>query len=264
MRRFRCEVALLLLSLVLVPLQVRGRRGSDPLLQRFWSTAAAPLRSGGGRLWSWFHRWRAAEGELEALGRRNRELRRLTLAQRIRIAQLEDRVREEGRRRELAAAVQPEGWTLVFAHALVTRDPFLQPSLELDRGREAGMVGGEPVVSAQGVLGLIRPGCGPRRARVRTILDPGVRIAVRLEGTDLLAMAEGRRGEVAVLWCPRGSPVVPGTTWVSSGLDRQAPPGLPVAVTESVLPRSDGFLEIHARPAADFSRLDTVAVLVPK
>jgi rod shape-determining protein MreC len=49
----------------------------------------------------------------------------------------------------------------------------------------------------------------------------------------------------------------------SAGIDGIYPRGVPIGVVQSVGRGSNLFLEIHIRPAADFSRLTDVLLLAP-
>jgi rod shape-determining protein MreC len=136
-------------------------------------------------------------------------------------------------------------------------------SVLVDRGRSHGVLAGHPVITEQGVVGLVTR-TSPHAAKTMLLLDrqstiDGVvqrsraRGIVRGRGTDLLEF------EFVV----RESDVQLGDTVITSGLGGVYPKGLRIGEIVSLEDPGGSLIQIaHVQPAVDFGRLEQVFVLL--
>ncbi len=154
--------------------------------------------------------------------------------------------------------------------AVMTRvigDPaggFMQ-SVLLAGGAAQGIDKGQPAVTA--AAGPGEPGLGAfvgrvvqvgdDSARLLLITDVNSRIPVVLEQSHIHAILGGDDGDrPQLLFLPAGASIATGERVVTSGTDRQLPPGIAVGVVAS---NDEG--GVRVQPLADLGRLDFVSVL---
>lgn len=146
----------------------------------------------------------------------------------------------------------------------VSSDPYIQ-EVVLNRGTEAGVFEGQPVLDANGVLGQVIS-LGDMTSRVLLISDPRSGIPVEDSRNGLRGVVVGT-GEVATLSLtnvPLTSDIQVGDTLVTSGLGGVYPMGYPVGTVESVS-KNDGqaFDNIVVKPAAQVDRSRLVLLIWP-
>ena len=136
-------------------------------------------------------------------------------------------------------------------------------SILVDRGRAHGVRAGNPVITAEGVVGLVT---ATSRHAAKTMLLLGRQSAidgivqrsrargiVRGRGTDLLAF------EFVV----RGGDVKVGDIVITSGLGGVYPKGLRIGEVEELLDPAGGLRQTATlRPAVDFGRLEQIFVMM--
>jgi rod shape-determining protein MreC len=136
-------------------------------------------------------------------------------------------------------------------------------SLLLDRGRDANVRSGMPVVSDQGLVGLVSA-TTPHASRAMLLLD-------RRSAADVVIQRSRARGIVRGTGTPmlqytfmvRGDDVIVGDEVVTSGIGGVYPKGLRVGTVRSVQ-REPG-QTIHTAevvPAVDFGRVEQVFVML--
>ena len=126
----------------------------------------------------------------------------------------------------------------------------------LSAGRTAGVMPGQPVRSADGLIGRVLE-TGRWAARVMLITDGASNVPVRLvrDGTPALAVGRGD-GTIELRTLEVGqNPFRRGDILVTSGVGGIFPPNIPVAVVTA----SEGDTAI-ARPVADPARMDFAIV----
>ena len=201
----------------------------------------------------------ASYGDLEA---ENERLRAQLDEARGRAAAGADAVRE--REQLLAQAGLASAVPTVAARVVADAASNFDLTVEVDRGRAAGVGTGMPVVTAAGLVGRVVE-VSERRATVRLVTDPQSDVGVRLASSGDLALVKGRgagRSFAVDLVGPQ-VPVTPGEVLVTSGLQTAAyPPGLVVATVRSAELRTGALQQdVVADPVADLSRLAFVRVL---
>ena len=138
-------------------------------------------------------------------------------------------------------------------------------ALELDKGTDAGLAVGMPVVTGGGLVGRISQATADT-AQVELITDPEFRVGVRLATSGALGTARGLGHDEPLRVDSSISPrtkIEEGTGVVTSGVDRSAfPPGVPVGTVSSTDEGSGGLaLELVLDPLVDVDQLSYVTVL---
>jgi rod shape-determining protein MreC len=151
------------------------------------------------------------------------------------------------------------------------RDPFAQ-KLFVDKGTEAGLVPGEAVIDADGVVGQVTR-VFPMMAEVTLVGDKDHAVPVKVVRSGLRSVLYGSgTGRLPELrFMAPSSDIEVGDMLVTSGIDGTYPPGLAVAEVTS-LERDTGqmFARITASPLAGVDRsvhllvLGSAAALPPR
>jgi rod shape-determining protein MreC len=138
-------------------------------------------------------------------------------------------------------------------------------TIDIDKGSDAGVKVGMPVVSGDGLVGRVVQ-ASSARATVELLTDPEFRVGVRLVQTRQLGTARGRGrgGTLAV-----DSNIDPDTTvkrgafLTTSGTDRSAfPADIPVGEVASTRDTGGPALELLVKPFVDLDRLTFVNVML--
>ncbi len=137
-------------------------------------------------------------------------------------------------------------------------------TVQIDRGRNAGVSPGMPVVAGAGLVGRVVD-VSRSRATILLITDPKSNVGVRLSGSGDVAVAAGRgsRSTLRLDYVDLASEVSKGETVVTSGLQQSVfPPGIPIG---KVVAATSGAGSLHqdvtVEPAVDLRRLTFVKVL---
>jgi rod shape-determining protein MreC len=133
----------------------------------------------------------------------------------------------------------------------------------INRGSRDGLVTGQPVIDAQGVMGQVDE-TGLSIAQVILISDPDHALPVRVQRTGLrtVAYGSGRINRLRLTDLPMNVDLVPGDILVTSGLGGAFPAGLPVAEVASVSrPTGEAFARAAVEPLARLDRARHVLVV---
>ncbi|NNE69734.1 MAG: rod shape-determining protein MreC [Rhodothermales bacterium] len=137
-------------------------------------------------------------------------------------------------------------------------------SLVISVGSEHGIAENMAVVDPRGIVGVVDL-VGPRHSVVRSFLDPGFMMPVKIEphlSDGILERSQDRPDRLEVLHVPTTDPIATGQRVVSSGYSGIFRRGLAVGVIDSVSVSEDGlFWEIRVDPATPLSTLQHVFVL---
>lgn len=147
--------------------------------------------------------------------------------------------------------------------AVIGRDPspFLQYII-INRGSDAGLRRGMPVVSAQGLVGRVAA-VTAGAARVQLITDPSSAINVRIRPSQAEAVLTGSiTGDLTVEAIPQEADVQIGNLVLTSGLGGNFPPDILIGQVSGVrkLP-VELFQSASVQPIVDFSNLKIVMVI---
>lgn len=195
----------------------------------------------------------------------NRELRatiRGTAAELLRFAALEE---ENRRLRALLQAAQTHDYVVEVARLLsVDLDPF-RHQLMLNRGERHGVVRGQALIDAHGVMGQINR-INPFTSYALLITDPShaIPVEVNRNGLRTIARGTGDTDRLDLPYLPNNSDIEVGDLLVTSGLGGVFPPGYPVGIVTTVTRRpGERFSDISATPAALLNRSREVLLVRP-
>jgi rod shape-determining protein MreC len=135
-------------------------------------------------------------------------------------------------------------------------------AVTIDKGLTDGISRDMPVLNAAGVVGRVaQPSANT--ATVQLLIDRSAAAAVRIERTRTEGIALGNGNDTLRLeYLSATADVVVGDTVVTAGIDGVYPPGLGIGRIEHVERAGPAYRRVVIRPFADFSRLETVLVLV--
>jgi rod shape-determining protein MreC len=236
----------------------------------FFNTASGPLTGGFVAIQQWFAtRAQAiqeivgAPRDLVTLRTRNAELEAQVSQLQTQVIDLQQRVSET----EILAALvdferaSPE--SSYKAASVIGRDPspFLHYVI-INRGSNAGIQRGMPVVTNEGLVGRIDAVIADA-ARIQLVTDPVSSVNVHLKNANTDAVLVGSvTGDVSLDLISQDSTLNPGDLILTSGLGGGFPQGLIVGQVLNVrkLP-AELFQQATVQPAVDFSRLQIVLVI---
>jgi rod shape-determining protein MreC len=135
-------------------------------------------------------------------------------------------------------------------------------AITIDKGLGDGLALDMPVISSAGVLGRVAIPAGGT-STVQLIIDRSAAVAVRTDRTRTEGIALGNGdGTLRLEYLSATADVVQGDTVSTAGIDGVYPPGLAVGRVERVERAGPAYRLVVIRPFADFSRLETVLILV--
>lgn len=175
----------------------------------------------------------------ERLRRENQTLRQL--------AELRPRITHPG----IVAEVQPGN-----------RTPHSQIRL-LDKGEHHGVLAGQPVIDASGVVGQITR-VYPFHSEMTLITDPGISVPITVRRTSLNTIAFGGTapGQLELRLQTADADLRTDDVLLTSGLDALYPPGLPVGRIRHIdTSGADPFSRITIEPAGNVNTPALVLVL---
>lgn len=204
-----------------------------------------------------------APSDLAELRDRNAELE----------SQIADLTNENAQLKELEAQYNVVAGLLDYASAnpdrrylaadVVARDEslFLRYVL-LNKGTNDGVIRGMPVVTDQGLVGLITEATA-NASKVILITDASAAVNVRLQESRAEGVMVGQEsGELRLLYITQDADMKQGDRIVTSGLGGTYPAGIVVGTVSSVRRRTnDVSQEADVAPSVDFTRLETVLII---
>jgi rod shape-determining protein MreC len=135
-------------------------------------------------------------------------------------------------------------------------------AITIDKGLGDGVRRDMPVINSAGVLGRVALPAG-NTATVQLIIDRSAAVGVRIDSTRTEGIALGNGdGTLRLEYLPATAEVTEGDTVVTAGIDGIYPQGLGVGRVERVERVGPAYRKVVVRPFADFSRLETVLILV--
>lgn len=164
-------------------------------------------------------------------------------------------------RRLLGMRERGIGASVVAEVLYETRDPFTR-RLTVDRGQQHGVMPGQPVLDAEGVLGQVSRVL-PLAAEVTLLTDRNQTLSVELRrnGVRAVAYGAGRGGALELRYLPASIDIQDGDLVVTSGLDGVFPPGLPVGKVTGVSRGRASFTLARVEPAAAIERTRMLLIL---
>ncbi|MEB2317174.1 MAG: rod shape-determining protein MreC [Pseudomonadota bacterium] len=235
----------------------------------------APLRQGVGtllypvqRILLWPRDTIAMVGEYTTeIGRvraENAELRRIETVNARALLQAEQLASENAQLRKLVDMRERLAIRSAVAEVLYeTRDPFIR-HLVLDKGLQHGVLPGQPVIDAGGVVGQITR-VTEFSAEVTLLTDrqSTIPVSVRRTGQRAIAFGGPDPGRLELRYLPANADLREGDLLETSGLDDLFPPGLPVGRVIDFGPvAGSAFSRALIEPAAAIERSRLLLVLL--
>lgn len=151
-----------------------------------------------------------------------------------------------------------------MAETLYTgRDPFSYKII-IDKGSDANLKAGQPVVDASGLLGQVTR-VQPLTAEVTLVIDKNQMVPVMVARTGQRAILYGYGGGVEIRYLPQSADIKDGDHIVTSGVDGVYPAGIPVArVTRVERNQGATFARIATAPLAGVQQTRYMLVLGEK
>ncbi len=202
--------------------------------------------------------------DLNVLRATNAQLRKEEIANAAVLLQAEQLAAENRELRKILGARDRLPVTSVMGQVLYeARDPFSR-KLVIDKGSQDGLLQGQPVVDAGGVLGQVTR-VFPLSAEVTIITDRSLTIPVQVARTGVRAIAYGggQDGKIELRYLPSNADIKLGDSIVTSGLDGLYPTGLPVGKISAINQQSVGsFVPALVTPSGGVDRAQLLSVLL--
>lgn len=152
----------------------------------------------------------------------------------------------------------------VAARVVNTAPSNVQLTVEINRGTNAGVAAGMPVVVGSGLVGRVASTSGERSV-VRLITDPDVNVSARLAPSGVLTSVKGN-GAGALLRAEEIKPdqaLGEGEAVVTSAIGGNYPDSIPIGrVVRAEAVAGVSYQRVEIDPVVDFGRLEFVRVLL--
>ncbi|WP_257387456.1 rod shape-determining protein MreC [Tahibacter caeni] len=208
---------------------------------------------------------RLAVADRQALTQENQRLREALLLTQARLNRLSAVAEQNTRLKELLDVQHSLGLGVQLAKLIdIVLDPYRQ-RITLDAGARQGVVVGQAVLDAYGVMGQISEVL-PTTSTAILITDTSHAVPVVIERTGLrtIAYGSGSSDRLDVPNIPVSADVKAGDKLLTSGLGGSFPAGFPVGEIRSVAADPSGMFAVAvARPAAALERSGDVLLLRP-
>lgn len=203
--------------------------------------------------------------DLDRVQDENGRLRRAQLDTAPNLARLAHLEAENGHLRRLLDMKEREKADGKVAHILyATRDPFSR-RIVVDKGLQAGIAAGQPVIDEAGVVGQVTR-TFPFSSEITLITDKDQVVPVQVVRTGMRSVVYGLgNGNLDLRYIPANADIQEGDMLVTSGLDGVFLPGFPVARVVGV--QRDGsysFARIVCKPVAGVEHFGEVLILNPR
>ena len=260
-RRFGLLVSVLLVSLLLLTVQVRG--GGAGRAGDLVAIVLTPVQSllvkvhrGAVGLWSSYADWKGVRRDNAALRAEAEQLR----VQGLQHAETE---RENVRLRRLLELRQRLPLSTLAGEVVGRESGGWVRALTVNRGRGSGVAQQTPVIVPEGLVGRVvqvRPGASV----VQLINDPASTVGAVVQRTRTPGLVEGDAGGVVrfKFMARDGAQVARGDYIVTSGLGSLFPKGLPVGRVVAIEDKGSALFHFAVvAPAVDFARVEEVLLL---
>jgi rod shape-determining protein MreC len=138
-------------------------------------------------------------------------------------------------------------------------------SILLDRGRSREVLSGMPVVSDEGLVGLVTA-TSPNASRAMILLDRQSAVDAIVQRSRARGIVRGKgAGELEFVFMVRGDDVQPEDVVITSGVGGVYPKGLRVGSIEAVQTEEARLLHTASvRPSVDFGRIEQVFIMLER
>ena len=186
----------------------------------------------------------------------------------VRVAELQTRLQlyeekhaESRRLRALLGLSQSYAIETVAAEVIAKAGAFPFLAVRINRGRQAKIAAGMPVIGAAGVVGRVLR-VGHNFADVQLLIDRGFYLDILVQRTRVRGMLHGNLRN-CVLQMPQEAELRIGDTIVSSGLAGSFPKGVPVGRVVRISYEANRVAQqITVEPWSDYRQLEEVSILL--
>lgn len=271
-RRRRAVLTLLIIGSFLLLTITYGQSSGG--LQRGVSTIFSPLQSVADRalkpardLVGWFDK------TFEARGENSRLEEELVTARRQAVAG-QEALQENAQLRKLFAlnrdpALAESAYESITGRVIARSPTVWHSAVTIDVGSDDGVRVGDPVISGDGLVGLIASAQGGS-AQVTLITDHASGVSAKVLPGGVQGVIRPEVGDPEDLILDfidstkdvHGGQAVVTSGWRAQDIASLFPPGLPVGeVTSASIVEQEASQQVHLRPYADLANLDIVQVL---
>ncbi len=195
-----------------------------------------------------------ALGRADDLTRENAGLRQAMSGERSRAVSADALARDNAQLASLTGLPAPGGLPRIPARVVALQAGGPGSALLIDRGTDAGVLSGMPVVAGGALVGRV-VSASRGRAEVLPVVDPASAVGVRLADSGVVGVARGSGRSLRLELLDPETRTADGTLVVTAGLDHgRFPPALPVGQVR----RGGRTVE----PVSALNRLEVVQVLV--
>jgi len=174
----------------------------------------------------------------------------------------EDIVELQRLRGMLALPISDVGKTVVAR--VIGSDPARSQTVTIDKGATHGVKPDSAVITPAGVVGRVIH-TSNFFSIVQLVIDSQSAVGVLLESTRRQGIVKGTGGrDLDLDYIDDDNDLKPGDLFLTSGLDRVYPKGLPVGVIVSIGPRRGLLKTVQIRPSADLGRLEEVICVIER
>jgi rod shape-determining protein MreC len=202
-------------------------------------------------------------GDVTALRTENEQLRTENSLLKSQVIQLQEQQKDYAVLNALLKMARTNPNSNYVAALVIGRDtnPFMRYIL-IDRGSDAGLRHGMPVITAEGLVGRI-DAVTANAARVQLVIDPDSAVNVFLRDANANAMLLGSvTGDLSLEMIPQQTEVTAGDLILTSGLGGKYPGNLLVGQISSVRKLETAlFQTASVQPAVDFTAIRAVLVV---
>lgn len=152
----------------------------------------------------------------------------------------------------------------VVAAEVVGKDPsHWFKSIIIDKGENAGVVKGLPVVIPEGVVGQVVMATA-QYAKVQLMIDRNSAVDALVQRSRARGLVQGKSADRCLFqYVLRKNDVKIGDVVITSGLDGVYPKGLRIGQVSSVVRRNAGiFQDVEVTSFVDFEKLEEVLVII--
>lgn len=173
---------------------------------------------------------------------------------------------ENSQLKELLSASSSATMRAMAAQILAVDSSSSRQILVLNKGSRDGVLEGQPVLDAKGVMGQVID-VGLMTSTVLLISDSKCAVPVQNDRTGERAILVGTNNiaRLSLINLPRTSSIAIGDLLVTSGLGRRYPEGYPVGRVERVINMpGDDFIKVSVSPIALLNRSRLVLLIWPE
>ncbi len=173
---------------------------------------------------------------------------------------------ENDRLRRLLESSLQAGDRVLVAELLATNPEPSTHEIVINKGSNAGVFAGQPVVDASGVMGQVVH-VGPLTSTAMLITDAAHALPVEVNRSGLRAIAGGTGVDdvIELAYVPTNADIREGDLIVTSGIGGRFPRGYPVAEVRRVeIAPGQSFARVLARPTARLTQSHEVLLVWPR